>query len=65
MKISWQDVQDIQIEISESKWVNFDYILYGVKSLRLGGLQISYGVIICIAEMLCYAGMHYILSLKA
>ena len=29
------------MEFSEPKWVNFDYILYGDNSLRLGELHIS------------------------
>ena len=29
------------LEVWESKWVNSNYILYGVNSLRLGGLHLS------------------------
>ena len=30
------------MEVSESKWCNSDYILYGVNSLKFESLQFSY-----------------------
>ena len=41
-----RDVKDIYMEALEPKCVNFDYILYGVNSVRLGGHQFKLELVI-------------------